>query len=1330
MVKNSIFEDKRLELESRIMSTRYDDLTGLPAMSYFFELAEAGKTAMLEAGLSPVLIFLDMSGLKFFNQKFGFRQGNQLLKEFSVILGRLFSNENCGRFGQDHFAVYTHEEELEEKLTELFAECKKMNGGNSLSVRAGIYPYRIDPVDVSIACDRAKVACDELRGSYASGFKVYDRKLKEEVELRSHIIENIDKALDERWIKVFYQPIVRSSSGIVCDDEALSRWFDPERGILMPDLFVPVLEEAGLIYKLDLFVVDRVLEKMKRFRDKGIPMVPHSINLSRSDFETCDIVEEIRKRVDRSGIGREYISIEITESMVGKDFDFMKYQIERFRSSGFAVWIDDFGSGYSSLNLLQSARFDLIKFDMQFMKQFSEGEGSRVILTELMRMAASLGLDTVCEGVETEEQVAFLKEIGCSKLQGYYFRKASPGEEILKRYEDGCGIGYEDPARADYFKAIGLVNLNDIASVGVTDKDGHYSLFGGMPMAVIEVKGELMRFIRANGPYIQFVKKIFGYEINTGDQELRPVPTKAGKSFFSVLQKCSRDGERAYFNETMPNGSIIHAIFGRIAVDPVTERTAVAVSVISITDSNDVTTYESLVKVISADYINIFYVDLETDQYIEYSSIAGGEELNLERHGENFFEEAGNDARKRLYPEDCAMFADTFTREKILAGIEKEGSYSVTYRLKGKDGPFYANMNIAMDHQNGHHLIIGVRSVDTQMKQREALEDIRREQEVFSRIRALSGEYFGLYVIDPETDHYVQYSVSKEYERFGFAASGTDFFHRGRVDARKAVCSDDLPFYMLYFTKENVMKEIRENGIFVLNYSIVLDGIKIPSCLRIAMVEESDGKKLIAGLNRSNEQMLQEVRARERRSTDTSPCDKNGIDYQRFADVVHMPCCILSVEKSKEKRHGMIRIVRANSYYKRAMGPNYYDDMPYDELVPQDDTFEDFCYRAAILKQRMHAYVETRVYNSWIDETLIPLESDDEGKEYCQFIFELTEAAEVDRMASVSLQNAGKIIKASLKLLGSNDIKENAGAALEDIIEISEAARGRIMLIDHDNEEAVIFSERFSGDITPAMKKEIGRNPITYDLITTWEEAIGVNNNIIVRNEQEMFELEKESPIWVMSMRMQGIKSLLLFPLRNRKELIGYIYIVNFNIDKEVEIKELMELMAFYLASEISNHLLMQKLERISEVDSLTGINNRRAMANCVERMNEKTSFGVLNIDLNGLKTVNDKDGHEAGDRLLIKTAGLLRRVFRKDDIYRTGGDEFVIIADSLEQRLFMEKVERLKELSDNDPDVSLAMGECWSDGTMEVNTALRIADERMYADKKKYYELHSGKKR
>ena len=457
--------------ENMIKSGYYDYLTGLPNMSYFFELARERRRSFCESGKTAALLYMDLCGMKYFNRKYSFAEGDNLLRSFADILKLYFGNENCSRFGSDHFCVITDAEGLEDTLTEIFTEFRAADSDKSLPVRVGIYLDRKGVDDISTECDRAKYACDTMRSTYVSSFRYFSDEMHAKNESRQYFIDNLDKAIREGWIEVYYQPIIRSANGTVCDEEALVRWKDPVRGMMMPSQFIPVLEEANLIYMLDLFVTEQVLEKMKKQAEAGLFVVSESVNLSRADFTACDIVEEMRRRVDAAGFSRDKINIEVTESVIGSDFEFMKSQIERFRSLGFRVWMDDFGSGYSTLDVLQSIRFDLIKFDMRFMKEFDTSEKSRIMLTELLRMAISLGVDTVCEGVETKEQADFLREIGCTMMQGYYFCRPIPFEKILERYQKVIQIGFENPEESGYYAAVGKINLYDLAILSNEDQE-------------------------------------------------------------------------------------------------------------------------------------------------------------------------------------------------------------------------------------------------------------------------------------------------------------------------------------------------------------------------------------------------------------------------------------------------------------------------------------------------------------------------------------------------------------------------------------------------------------------------------------------------------------------------------------------------------------------------------------------------------------------------------------------------------------------------------------------------------------------------------------------
>ena len=840
LLNNALHED------SLVKKSRFDYLTGLPNMTYFFETAEASRQDIEKNGKKSVVLFIDLNGMKFFNAKFGFAAGDQLLIAFGRTLSETFNNENCCHIGGDHFAVITAEDGLEESLRKLFRKSRNINDGRSLPVRVGIYPYSLENVSISMACDRAKFACDALRHTFESGYNYFDKELRDSAELRQYILTNLDRALEERWIQVYYQPIVRAVNGRVCDEEALARWIDPEKGFLSPAYFIPYLEDAGKIYKLDLYMVDRVLEKMKFQQNAGFDIVPNSINFSRSDFNACDIVEEVRKRVDAAGISHDKITIEVTESAVSDNFDFMKSQIKRFQDLGFPVWMDDFGSGYSSLDVLSSIRFDLLKFDMIFMKKFNEGDTRKIVLTELMRLATSLGLDTVCEGVETEEQVRFLQEIGCSKLQGFYFDKPIPLEMILERFKKGIQIGYEKPADTPYYETMGKVNLYDLSSLA-NDDNTLKKFFNTIPMSIIEVQDGYMRFILSNPSYRNVIKRYFNSTVESVKLSLTDPPPGAETFVNNIKQTCQSSG-LMIFNETVLNGSVFHALARRIIQDPVTGRTAIVIAILSITDPDEGTTYANIARALASDYYNIYYVDLKTDKFIEYSSSAGCKELAMERHGENFFEAARRDTMTRIYEEDRQPFLNNFTKEKIVRELDEHGTFTATYRLMDTGDPMYVNMKISRMLPDTRHIIIGISIFDSQMKQKKLLESMQRERAAYSRIMALSGNYLTFYTVNLNTDKYYEYDSNNEYKSFGLDISGDNFFEKAKENAKKYIFEDDQETFIRSFNKEAILSEIKENGSFKLDYHLIINGKPVPVQLKIVSVKESDGEKLIIGV--------------------------------------------------------------------------------------------------------------------------------------------------------------------------------------------------------------------------------------------------------------------------------------------------------------------------------------------------------------------------------------------------------------------------------------------------------------------------------------------------
>ncbi len=826
----------------------YDYFSGLPSMTYYFYLADAGRKKMTEEGKQTAFLYINLSGMKFFNKKYGFAEGDKLIKAFSGLLKQHFSTDNCSRLGQDHFAVYTELEGLEGRLGDFFKDCKNINDGKSLPVKVGIYPDAGDKAEISLACDRAKMACDSITTTTRSGYAFFDEKMLRRESNRLYILENLDKAIEEGWIKAFYQPIIRAANGRVCDEEALSRWIEPEKGMLSPGEFIPILEESKLIYKVDLYIVDQILKRMKDQAERGFHVVPISVNLSRTDFEVCDIVEEIKSRVDAAGINRDMLTIEITESVVGSDFDYMKEQIERFQSLGFKVWMDDFGSGYSSLDLLQDLHFDLIKLDMRFMRQFDNGDKSKIILTELVRMAISLGIETVTEGVETKEQAEFLREIGCTKLQGFHFCKPIPVEEIYERNKKGIQIGFENPEETGYYASIGAVNLYDLAVVSNDDSESFDKYFDTLPMAVVEVKERGINIIRCNQTFRSFSERYFP-NLSIGEVFVVPKENEKGSSFLKAFKKCVDDGDRTFVDEKIGPEERVHGFIKQLAVNPVKQVTACAAVILGITNEDEGgLSFAHVANALSADYYSLYYVNLNTEKFIEYDPDAAGEDLSVERRGDDFFAQCRKDAAIYLYEKDRDDFINAYTKENIVSSLDAHGTFSLTYRLVMDGEPRYMNMKVVRMGKGSDHIVAAVTNVDAQMRQQELVDRIKEESATYERISALLGNLICMYSVDPETEEFTMYSAVTEYERLGLTTEGTDFFEKARQESIRSIFPGDLEFFDVTFTKENVLKEIRENGIFVMEYRLMLNEKPTYVCARAAMVNEKEGQRLVLGV--------------------------------------------------------------------------------------------------------------------------------------------------------------------------------------------------------------------------------------------------------------------------------------------------------------------------------------------------------------------------------------------------------------------------------------------------------------------------------------------------
>ena len=315
-------------------------------------------------------------------------------------------------------------------------------------------------------------------------------------DMEQYILDHLDEALERDYIKVYVQPVVRTLTRQYCGMEALARWDDPEYGLLMPIEFIGVLEKHRRIHELDIYVLNKVCETFKQTNRRLD--VPVSINLSRLDYELCDVFEVVEAAVLANKVPRSSLCIEITESVIASNEQLMHQYVDRFRKAGYAVWMDDFGSGYSSLNVLKDFMFDELKIDMRFLSDISTR--SRKILASIINMAKEIGIQTLAEGVETEEQFEFLRNIGCEKVQGYLFGKPMPFEECLRHVAE-AGMTWESPKLRWYYDDIGRLNVlsaRPFHKGSETDAPITGREMNSISMAIVELRGDMAEMLFAN----------------------------------------------------------------------------------------------------------------------------------------------------------------------------------------------------------------------------------------------------------------------------------------------------------------------------------------------------------------------------------------------------------------------------------------------------------------------------------------------------------------------------------------------------------------------------------------------------------------------------------------------------------------------------------------------------------------------------------------------------------------------------------------------------------------------------------------------------------------
>ncbi len=487
------------ESASIISDLQRDKLTKLLNRDAFLKRAEE-LVKSREAGYY-IMAYFDVDKFKVINDQYGMEKGDDLLRHIAVAFKNGFEPNGgiCCRITADNFAVLYPSTLMSSTAIEDIRKNAALVEGIIAPIVFNIGRYQIDDTSLSASTmlDRAVMAAETIKGRYDTRIAQYDESMRARLIREQGIVMEMESALKSRQFEVWYQPQINHSTGAQIGAEALVRWRHPEKGLIPPDMFIPVFEKNGFIYELDKFVWEEVCAYLRRRADEGGEPLPVSVNVSRDDIFRTDIIDVLEGLIKKYGLPVALLRLEITETAfahsVSQIIDVVKTLVER----GFTVEIDDFGSGYSSLNTLKDVPAQIIKLDMRFLESSNSERGGNIV-ESVVRMAKWLGMSVIAEGVETVAQADYLRSIGCSYIQGYLYSRPMPEAS----YREFCASAAKE-GRLSSLKTVKNLNNDSFWDPNSMDTLIFNSYVGGA--CIYEYHSGKIELLRATEKYAQVI---------------------------------------------------------------------------------------------------------------------------------------------------------------------------------------------------------------------------------------------------------------------------------------------------------------------------------------------------------------------------------------------------------------------------------------------------------------------------------------------------------------------------------------------------------------------------------------------------------------------------------------------------------------------------------------------------------------------------------------------------------------------------------------------------------------------------------------------------------
>jgi diguanylate cyclase (GGDEF)-like protein len=1396
-------------------------------------------------------VFFNITNFHLYNATHGFRQGDLCLQHIEGILQDVFPERPVIHLGADNFAVLEEEANVQARIDKACQRVQAYIGNPNIALKAGIRflsgPRSLK--DLNVAFDsEAKIACDTIKKDASRHWAIYTQELGLRHKMQNYVREYLDQALEKGFIRLYLQPVIRTLTGKLVSAEALARWESPQYGMISPAIFIPVLEEAHLIHKLDAYILNAVAKMTRQGLDQGLPALPVSVNLSRLDFILQDpfaTTEAIREKYD---LPLGLLQVEVTENALVDKMEPVLDGIRRFQQGGYPVLLDDFGSGYSSLNVLKDYDFDTIKFDMKFLHPFTEK--SRKILKSLVSMAKDLHIHTLAEGAETKEQCDFLREIGCEKIQGYYYGKPIPCEDF-HQYALDQGLQVETRAEAQLFDQAGLIDLNQ-----------------PIPISIVRDDTQEMTMLQANGLYLESLHSI-------GTRDVQRVNVNLRSAYFPMNEKFRRFADRLRMTgqwETMTyvdDGQYMRLKAKEIAT--VDKESIYQVGLYNISaeealDDANAHRFDRLLRNVLLTYDAIWYLNLD-ENLVEII-----ETLTSIRVGTQFHNVASalrQFAGHYVHPSDRERFL-AFTDPKTFyerAASNPQSFISAPFRILLADGRYawlYFTSMALVKSTSREMLVCLCKDFMGRQPNRQAI--IRQMLETYG----LSKEFFaaGSDTLTASIWHVLMDDLGIEFfwkdRQHRFRGASKAFLKgRGVKDVAEILGKTDAELGWLLHTthaqetEEKVMQTgepqldvqeylsighriqeirtfeypIRESGqvvgVFIRINSLEDAPERRKQDLSLGLIDEETGLLSYSGMLMDGLQYADEFRLHGDDYTatlvDVPEFDAIGMKYgkgfrqhllQKIVALLqqHLPaacsiarigsCCFLILSKTQQDasiQQALLQLVQEVHDIEAVNGHPCHLFLHYAKGHGSEVRSIDGLLR--LLVQRLHRAEENlygvQLYSN--DSLVFPRELFDK-MEFSVVIID-PDTHELLYMNQAQRQELGLLPDAPLTgktcyktLAGNNAVCEicyedklRPNACFTNIYHNPVTATARLLChtlvpwngkpchfclcIDldyymqrHKTNEQVLFQELSVNDIIRAgmyeldpenglrkmmnrlggllradhvlIAEEIGTS-IHFSYLWETQTTVPFSRKIkpFPREDiQPLYERFIREPVFTIddveqfchesgyAPRLPNLQRLIFARLRLDDHIYGYLEVVNPAPEQMEKALPLLRALARFFSILLRNRNLMQRIDRLSKVDPLTGVMNRRGLLDALKDLPAGT-YAFFFGDLNGLKETNDKLGHDAGDRLIQSAASVFVHSCPTNAVFRMGGDEFLMIEAVQDEQEASAINDRLHDRF-RVAGISISLGFSMAAlPTANIDTVLAEADCHMYKEKVEHHK-------